>query len=49
MNEASKAAVAWLQGVLRVAWSTAADQLPRINALVKNEIALASQGVGKRL
>ena len=27
-----------LQGVLKVAWSTATDQLPRINALVKNEI-----------
>ena len=26
------------QGVLKVAWSTATDQLPRINALVKNEI-----------
>ena len=34
------------QGVLKVAWSTATDQLPRINALVKNEVVpLGSLGI----
>jgi len=45
VNTAAQQAGAWIQGVLKVAWSTATDQLPRINALVKNEIVNTSEMV----
>lgn len=45
VNTAAQEAGHWIQGVLKVAWSTATDQLPRINALVKNEIVNTSDMV----
>mmetsp|Transcript_10707 Transcript_10707/g.13332 ORF Transcript_10707/g.13332 Transcript_10707/m.13332 type:complete len:360 (+) Transcript_10707:3-1082(+) len=45
VNTAAQQAGQWIQGVLTVAWSTATDQLPRINALVKNEIRNTSDMV----
>eukprot|EP00913_Durusdinium_trenchii_P026130 g24513.t1 len=38
VNTAAQEAGQWLQGVLKVAWSTATDQLPRINKLVEGNI-----------
>lgn len=45
VNTAAQEAGQWLQGVLKVAWSTATDQLPRINKLVEGNITNPSEMV----
>ncbi|CAJ1438763.1 unnamed protein product [Effrenium voratum] len=45
VNEVAQLAREWLQGVLKTSWSGATEQLPRINALVKDEYTNTSQMV----